>query len=71
MEKITRREKSSVVWPMCMTDYGGIVSGTKTEPTEGGDRRSNFLARRDRVLATIVRRPRKSCCCSVEATESV
>ena len=23
----------------------GIVSGTETEPTEGGDRRSNFFAR--------------------------
>ena len=32
----------------------GIVSGTETEPTEGGDRRSNFLARRDHALATIV-----------------
>ena len=31
-----------------------IVSRTETEPTEGGDRRSNFLARRDRALATIV-----------------
>ena len=61
----------------------GIVSGTETVPTEGGDRRSNFLARRDRALATIVlavepsllyligdpgRRPR---CCLAEATESV
>ena len=25
----------------------GIVSGTETEPMEGGDRRSNFLARQD------------------------
>ena len=32
----------------------GIVSGTETAPAEGGDRRSKFLARRDRALATIV-----------------
>ena len=32
----------------------GIVSGTETEPTEGGDRHSNFFARRDCTLATIV-----------------
>ena len=32
----------------------GIVSGTETAPTEGGDRRSKFLARRDPALATIV-----------------
>ena len=32
----------------------GIVSGTKTKPTEGGDRHSNFLARQDHTLATIV-----------------
>ena len=33
----------------------GIVAGTETAPTEGaGDRRSKFLARRDRALATIV-----------------
>ena len=32
----------------------GIVSGTETAPAEGGDRRSKFLARRDRALATVV-----------------
>ena len=32
----------------------GIVSGTETEPTEGGDHHSNFFARQDRTLATIV-----------------
>ena len=34
----------------------GIVAGTETLPgtVEGGDRRSKFLARRDRALATIV-----------------
>ena len=31
-----------------------IVSGTETAPAESGDRRSKFLARRDRALATIV-----------------
>ena len=31
-----------------------MVSGTETEPTEGGDCRSNFLARRDHALVTIV-----------------
>ena len=32
----------------------GIISGTETAPVEGSDRRSKFLARRDRALATIV-----------------
>ena len=32
----------------------GIVSGTETEPTEGGDHLWNIFARRDRALATIV-----------------
>ena len=32
----------------------GIVNGTETEPTDGGDLRSKFLTRRDRALATIV-----------------
>ena len=33
----------------------GIVNGTETTPHEGeADRRSKFLARRDRALATIV-----------------
>ncbi len=32
----------------------GIVNGTETAPTDGGERRSKFLARRDRALATIV-----------------
>ena len=33
----------------------GIVAGSETAPAEGeGDRRSKFLARRDRALATIV-----------------
>ena len=31
-----------------------IVAGTETLPGEGGDRRSKFIARRDRALATIV-----------------
>ena len=32
----------------------GIVAGTEALPAEGGDRRSKFIARRDRALATIV-----------------
>ena len=31
-----------------------IVAETETLPGEGGDRRSKFIARRDRALATIV-----------------
>ena len=34
--------------------YGpSTKSGTETAPAEGGDRRSKFLARRDRALSTI------------------
>ena len=36
-----------------MTDYGESFLEPRL-PTEGGDRRSNFLARRDRALAAIV-----------------
>ena len=40
--------------PIVRDRLWGIVAGTETAPAEGSDRRSKFLARQDRALATII-----------------